>query len=170
MLRIHAQNAKTAVVAAGVAAVTAAVMAGAPALAKATSPATAAAASPVIVAGFKNGPVNFTSDSQQVIATMNVPAGSWAISAKETLLNLSAGFVDADCRLVAASASDIARVILEPNGQSASGQTVPFLVIHKFTSPGAVKLTCNGFGDELEATNMKITAIKAGTLTNGPIS
>jgi hypothetical protein len=75
------RNARTAIISAAVATVTAAVMAGGPALAKISS-LSRAPASPVIVSGSRNGPVSVDSQTQQTIATMHLPTGSWAIFAK----------------------------------------------------------------------------------------
>lgn len=169
MLGLIARNAKTVAVAGAVAAVTAAVMAGAPALAGAT-PAASAAASPVIVAGFKNGPVQVTGTGLKAVATMHVPAGSWAIFAKAWVLNLSSSYVEPDCRLVAGGASDSSRPVIEPNGQSASAATLAFNVIHKFTSAGTAVVECNAFGTDIQLNMIKITAVKAGQLTNGALS
>jgi hypothetical protein len=169
MLGIIARNAKTVAVAGAVAAVTAAVMSGAPALAGAAS-SVSAAPSPVIVAGFKNGPVDVTGSGLHTVATMHVPAGSWAIFAKAWVLNLSSSYVEPDCRLVAGGASDSSRPLIEPNGQSASAATLAFNVIHKFTSAGTAKVECNAFGTDIQINMIKVTAIKAGKLTNGALS
>jgi hypothetical protein len=165
---VFSRNAKTAVISAAVAAATAAVMAGAPALARTTV--ARAAPSPVIVSGFKNGPVLVTGSGLKTIATMHVPSGHWAISGKAWALNLGSVFLEVDCRLVAGTSSDSSRPVVGPNGQNVSAATLAFNVIHTFKTAGTVTVRCNSFGVSLQVNQIKITAIKAGKLTNSKLS
>jgi hypothetical protein len=160
------RNARTVIVAGGVAAVTAAVMAGAPAMARiATASATP---SPVIISGFKDGPVSISNASQNVLARLRLPQGSWAIFGKAWVDDVGIA-VDMDCRLVAGGDFDQARAALSQGVGAPSDETIAMNVVHRFGSPGMVKFECKSFGAAVDVNFIKITAIKAGQLTNRPL-
>src|SRR5262249_2991578 len=115
-------------------------------------------------------PVEVTGTGQHTVATMHVPAGSWAIFAKAWVLNLSGNFVQVDCRLVAGAAQDASRPVVAPNGLNVSAATLAFNVIHKYTTAGTATVECNAFNTDIQLNQIKITAIKAGKLTNAPMS
>jgi hypothetical protein len=154
MLGIIRQNAKTVIISGTVAACTAAVMAGAPALASSLR---AAAPSPLIIAGSKH--IDFLPGTPTV-ATMSLPAGSWAIFAKA---DLSVGAdVQMHCKLIAGNSSDQT----DPQMRFATfDQGIALNVTHRFGRPGSVKLTCDSSGVSVAVINIKITAVKAGKLT-----
>ena len=154
-------NVRTAVVAAGVAAVTAVVMAGVPALAG--SAASSAPTPPVIIAGAKSGVVIITGAS--TVARLSLPAGSWSVYAKADVSTQGGGPVELHCTLQAGSSTDLTLPQLESGGTSAFTENISLSVAHRFLSPGRAVLSCNSFGVTVDVSSIKITAIKAGTLT-----
>ncbi len=159
-------NIKSIVVPAAVAAVTAAVMAGAPALAQSPAHGAArAAATPIIKSGFKNGPVTVTGSTFKAVATMPLGAGGWAIFAK-AFLHGGANPSVVTCQLTAGPDFDPTDAALETGPASAFEQTIALNVVHKFATAGGVKLACKSPGTTVSVNFIKITAIKAGTLTN----
>lgn len=154
---------RTAVISAGVAAVTAAVLAGGPALANnaGTSP-----AGPAVVTGFRAGPVNFT--AKATLGTLNLKAGNWVIVAKAWLVtNGSSSNVFMDCLLTAGKNSDEVRPTIPPGNIQQAGQAITLNLVHSFSgSGGNVAFTCDSFGAAIQANGIRITAIKAGTVTS----
>ncbi len=163
------QSVKTGIVAAAVAAVTAGVMAAAPALGQTGQPRQPGqvTAIPIIKSGWKNGPVNLTTSVTPVtVAKMSLAAGKWAIFAKAYLQDNGAFTVLMNCQLVAGADFDITRPQLEAGGGNAYSQSIALNVVHTFATSGAVRLKCATFGVPVSVNFIKITAIKAGTLTN----
>ena len=158
-------NMKSILVPAAVAAVTAAVMAGAPALAQSPAHGAAqAAATPIIKTGFKNGPVTVTGSTLKTVASMSLGAGNWAIFAKAFLHGGAAPSV-VTCQLTAGADFDPADAALETGPSTAFEQTIALNVAHKFATAGSVTLACKSPGTTVSVNFIKITAIKAGTLT-----
>jgi hypothetical protein len=119
------------------------------------------------LSGFKNGPVAVPSGLAS-IAALSIPTpGTYVMVAKVELFdNVNTG-VDVQCQLVAGSDVDAASTVLEGNsGIVVNDATVAFNVVHEFTSAGSVQLQCNAFGVNVDAFNIKITAIQVGSLTN----
>jgi hypothetical protein len=165
------RGAKSVVVPAATAALTAAVLAGAPALAQSSAhhASPAATAIPVIKSGFKDGPVSINTGVNRVtVASMSLGRGSWAIFAKAYLQGGSAAVL-MNCQLIAGGDFDITRPELEAGGTSAFSQSIALSVVHKFTSTGSVRFRCATFGVPVTVNFIKITAIKAGTLTNAQL-
>jgi hypothetical protein len=160
-------NMKSILVPAAIAAVTAVAMAGVPALAQgpAHRAAPAAAASPVIKTGFKNGPVTVTSSSAKTVASMSLTKGTWEIFAKAWLHGGPSAVV-VSCVLAAGGDFDNASAALETGGGTAYVESIAMNVAHHFGAAGSVKLQCTTFGVPVSVNYIKITAIKAGTLTN----
>jgi hypothetical protein len=136
-------------------------MAGAPALARTSAPSNTPA-SPVIAVGYKDGPVSVTTTSQHVLASLRLGTGSWVIFAKAWGQDSDLGPVLLDCQLTAGGDFDDSQVAVPDLWQG----EISLNVAHKFTSAGSVKLSCNTFGHAVSFHFVKITAIKAGTLTN----
>ena len=120
--------------------------------------------------GYKNGPVALPS-SLATIATLNLPsAGKYVIFAKAWLFDSVNTPVLVDCQLSAESDTDQTRTMLEGNsGTVVAGAAVAFNVVHEFAAAGVAELKCNGFGVNVTANQIKITAIKVGSLANGAI-
>lgn len=158
-------SARTIVVPAAVAALTAAVMAGVPALAQSSARATPTAlATPIIKVGFKNGPVSFTG-AGKTVASMTLDKGSWDIFAKAWLHGGPSPVV-VTCVLAAGPDFDSTTAALEVGPTSAFAQAIALNVSHKFSAAGSVKLQCTSIGTTVSANFIKISAIKAGTLTS----
>lgn len=154
MTRFPARYARLLITAAAAAAVTAAVMT-APALAAGSA---ASAPSPAVVFGFKN---MITITGTKTIGTLRLPSGGWVI------------FATADARIVTGSIP--VELLCTLTAGNSEDQTPPepseFLpnfalsIAHKFTRPGSAALTCDTFGATVNLIKVKITAIKAGTLS-----
>ena len=160
MTRWIARNATTVIVSGAVAAAAALVLAGSPALAG-KSAARAATATPVIISGFK--PLVIISGAATV-ATLPLPAGSWAIFAKADTTTQGGGPVELHCQLVAGTSSDHTDPELEAGGTAAFTENIALNVAHAFSAPGSAKLNCDSSGVTVDVVSIKITAIKAGTL------
>jgi hypothetical protein len=119
------------------------------------------------ISGFKNGPVAVPS-SLTSIAQLSIPTpGKYVIVAKLWLFDNVNTSLLTDCQLAAGVDTDRARTMLEGNsGVVVAGATVAFNVVHEFISPGTVQLSCNAFGVDVSANDIKITAIQVGDLTN----
>ena len=72
-----------------------------------------------------------------------------------------------DCTLVAGSDADESRVMLEGNGGVVvTGAALALDVVHVFAAAGAVSLNCDAFGVNVSILDIKMTAIRVGSLTN----
>ncbi|MGB2717772.1 MAG: hypothetical protein WBC51_26545 [Vicinamibacterales bacterium] len=129
-----------------------------------------------VFSGFNDGPVPLPRESGQIdIATLELPAGYFAIFAKLTVVNN--GFNDDEnardrviCKLNALPDFDNAETLVEENGvffrEAMAGLTMQ--LVHKFSSPGSVTLSCyeDDSIPDLYFTNLKITAIEASSVSN----
>jgi hypothetical protein len=134
-----------------------------------------------VVAGFYDGPVAMPllvgspfPITPVPIARLPLPVGKYAISATLDVENTgSRDFGDVvDCELHAAGDFDRALVQLGPFNQPASATRMALQVVHEFGEPGAAEMRC---GHAVALTSgewsfLKITAIRVGTLTNGPLT
>lgn len=130
--------------------------------AAATSP-----AGPAVYSGYHDNPITLPA-SLKTIVSLHIPAkGSYAIFAKATLWNGENVDDTLSCKLVAGADFDETTVVL-------TGNTVPYAdygatalnVVHTFTKAGNVKLQCTGGSDDTTASWIKITAIRAGSVSN----
>lgn len=129
-----------------------------------------------VFSGFNDGPVPLPRESGQIeIATLDLPAGHFAVFAKLTVVNN--GFNDDEnardrviCRLSALPDFDNAETLVEENGvffrEAMAGLTLQ--LVHSFSSPGQVTLSCYEDDSILDLyfTNLKITAIEASSISN----
>ena len=111
------------------------------------------------------------------VATLNLPEGSFAVFAKMTLLNSTDDSIFADydrvrCRLVAGEDFDEATVSVEERGDAAfpagSEDTIGLNLVHRFTEPGTVALTCfaSDHMENISARDLKIIAIEGSSVSN----
>ena len=129
-----------------------------------------------VFAGFNDGPVPLPRESVQTnIATLDIPAGHFAIFAKLTVVN---NWFNDDqnardrviCRLSALPDFDGAETLVEENGlfirEAMAGLTMQ--LVHTFSSPGSVALQCYEDDSILDLyfANLKITAIEAPSVSN----
>jgi hypothetical protein len=130
-----------------------------------------------LFAGFNDAPFAIPSEVTTTVATLNLPEGSFAIFAKMTLLNaiddsIFADFDRVNCRLVAGDDFDEASVSLEERGDAAfpagSEDTIGLNLVHRFTEPGAVELTCfaSDHVENISARDLKIIAIEGSSVSN----
>jgi hypothetical protein len=119
--------------------------------------------------GFNNGPVAINSSTLESIGTLNVPAGSYVIVAKTWATDNSGSATLIKCQLTAGGDTDTTRAQLETGAGSAEVQALAFNVVHTFSAPGSVNLACASFVNKVSFSDIKITAIKVGNLTNGAL-
>jgi hypothetical protein len=113
------------------------------------------------VKGANGGPFTFAK-----VASYSLVAGKWALVATAWLRNFTApdGTV-VQCKLVAGSSRDTAHVTLPLSIGSVDG--FELATVHTFSSSGTVTLLCGDSAStsQVEIQFIKITAIKAGTLS-----
>jgi hypothetical protein len=119
---------------------------------------------PWIAAGRSSGSPDVPGDSSyHSIGEIVLPTGLWWITARANLNHFSLTPPDVfDCQLQSPTDFDHAYEIIGGIGASTPIATQ---VVHKFTSPGAVELSCAS-GTHLHASDVRITAVKAGHLVN----
>ena len=125
-----------------------------------------ATGTPVVKSGFMDGPVNIPNTLAKV-AKLPLGAGKWAIVAKAFAgeSGVSQGLYE--CNLVAGGDFDHVLDSVEQGRVSDFTLTV----VHTFGAPGAAILKCDDFSaNNISLNFIKITAWKAGTLTNVPLS
>ncbi len=121
-----------------------------------------------IFSGFNDGPGQIP-DDLATIARLNLPAGSYAIFAKLMLSN-EFGNVRIGCRLSAGTDFDDAGLVVEES----LFPFVPYLdtlnlsVVHHFTDPGAVTLSCESLApnETTQYRNVKIIAVQGSSISN----
>jgi hypothetical protein len=138
-----------------------------------------------IFSGFNDGPAPIPlHDPSGVpsIAQLALPAGDFAIFAKLTITNDldDTAFSLADdhlhCELIALPDFDSARLVLPDKvstglGQYAHAAVITLQLVHHFSTPGSVTLTCREIDDvspdpDLSFQDLKITAIEASNISN----
>jgi len=129
-----------------------------------------------IFSGFNDGPVPMPSGFPVEIARLDLPAGSFAVSAKLTVTNTFGERFD-DRVLCALSAEadvdraelvvpeDVNTVIQHPYN-AAAGLTMQ--LVHQFNTSGSVTLSCyeQDSDPDLSFQDLKITAIEGSSLSN----
>jgi hypothetical protein len=159
MKRFSGSGVRTAVISGGVAAVTALVITGSPALAQRSAP--TAGGTPVIVTGAGNHTVFLGGHSNYVtVGTLHLVSGSWTIFAKAEVEGVTDRL---HCKLSAAGNSDAVNPQIDES--AVPDQEVVLNMAHVFRSAGNVVFACNGSGFDMAVFNIKMTAIRAGTLT-----
>jgi hypothetical protein len=127
-----------------------------------------------VFAGFNDGPGTIPTifSTEETIAELDLPAGSYAIFAKVTLSNnVDAPIVNDGilCRLSAEVDFDEAAVTVEhPNFATdlANVDTLNLQVVHDFPDPGSVALSCAANFEEGTYRDVKIFAIEASQISN----
>lgn len=127
-----------------------------------------------VFAGFNDGPgaiPNFGfGDELPQITKLDLPAGDYAIFAKMSLENtLESGITqNVICRVEAGFDFDSTVVKLEPADGLLNQLGMTLQVVHHFDELGSAVLKCGvPFGQgSVEYTNLKITAIKASSISN----
>ena len=129
-----------------------------------------------IFSGFNDGPGPMPSGFPVEIARLDLPAGSFAVSAKLTVTNtFGEGFDDRVlCALSADADVDRAELVLPEDVNTviqhpynaAAGLTMQ--LVHHFNAPGSVTLSCYEQDSEpdLSFQDLKITAIEGSSLSN----
>lgn len=118
------------------------------------------------------GPNNIATGNTESVATMsNVAPGAYVIMAKTDAYASGNGAGIVQCRVTAGGDSDAANSLLG-SGAGATEESVfeavlEANVVHQFTSPGQIVLSCtnNALGITVSAVQSKIIAIKVGDIT-----
>jgi hypothetical protein len=129
-----------------------------------------------IFSGFNDGPVPMPLGFPAEIARLDLPAGSFAVSAKLTVTNTSGERFDDRvlCALSAEADVDRAELVLPEDVNTviqhpynaAAGLTMQ--LVHHFSAPGSVALSCyeQDSDPDLSFQDLKITAIAGSSLSN----
>lgn len=101
------------------------------------------------------------------VASIPVPAGSWAITAKATIQAPTNNNSSVQCKLLANGAYDIERAGVLGVNIPADRQPIALEVVNTFGAPGTAYLLCeSSAGNVTKIDDIRIVAYKAGTLTN----
>jgi hypothetical protein len=127
-----------------------------------------------VFGGFNDGPgaIPTIFSTEEMIAELDLPGGSFAIFAKVTLENSDEAPIANDlvsCRLAAEADFDEAAVTVEhPNFATdlANADTLNLQVVHHFPDPGSVALSCTANFEGGTYRDLKIVAIEASQLSN----
>jgi hypothetical protein len=131
-----------------------------------TRPEASGPAGPAVYSGYNNGPISLPA-TLSTIATMRVPAGSYAIFGKLVVFNNENTDDTLTCQLVAGADFDYSYVVLTGNSVPyANSAALALNVVHHFPRAGKIQLKCTGNGVDTNAQWIKITAIKTGSLSN----
>lgn len=106
------------------------------------------------------------------LGSLSVPAGSYVIAASTWAWNITSpggATVLIDCTLTAGSDTDEVRAELAKLDDPGDAQSLAFNVAHTFSAAGTIQLSCNDFSQNVNYTNVRITAIQVGSLTNGAL-
>lgn len=123
-------------------------------------------AGPAAYSGHHDAPISLPS-SLGTIESMRIPAGNYVIFAKLTVWNGQNIDDTLTCELAAGADLDRSDTVL-------TGNSVPYAdlaamslnIVHHFSRPGTVRLSCTSYGVTATASWIKITAIRVGNLTS----
>ena len=124
--------------------------------------------SPIIKTGAKDGPFPVQGGNLlRQVAALRLGAGKYTIFAKVELQNLDSIDERIGCSLVAGANHDSGNALIPAAGAQISDDTVSMNVSHVFSVAGAARVLCatNGPAHTAQGFDLKITAIRAGTLT-----
>ena len=128
----------------------------------ATRAATADAAGTAYTTHFENAvPLAGT---PKVVSTLNLPAGSYVLVAKEQIDTQNNGDI-VECDLGAGT--DIDRSFGQ-GGASHQSQILANNVVHAFPVAGAATLSCTGFGASAVVSQVRVTAIPVAAVVTAP--
>jgi hypothetical protein len=134
------------------------------------APAKSSPAGPAVYFGYHAAPITLPS-TLRTIATLRVPAGNYIVFAK---LSVWDGVNEADtltCKLVAGKDFDTSVTVLTGNTAGYVNYAAMALnVVHHFSARGKINLQCTGGSIDTSANWIKISAIKAGSLSDTAIS
>jgi hypothetical protein len=127
-----------------------------------------------VFAGFNDGPgaIPTIFSTEETIAELDLPGGSFAIFAKMTLENPDEAPAANDlvnCRLAAEADFDEAAVTVEHTNSAtdlANADTLNLQVVHHFPDPGSVALSCTANFEEGTYRDLKIFAIEVSQISN----
>jgi hypothetical protein len=107
------------------------------------------------------GPISITPTGPVQVATMSLPAAKYEISAKVKLV-ANPGPSTINCQLVMGTSSDSSGTLVSTQA------TLPLTLTGALSSPGQVVLSCTNptIGTAIDAVNIKLIAMRVGTLKN----
>jgi hypothetical protein len=125
--------------------------------------------SPRVITGYKTASTSVAADGHtHQVARLPLPAGRWWVLAKGVVSAANAASLsDASCTLQTGGTSDGAQI--GPNALGAPVDQIPFSVQLDvdMAAKGAATLVCGGGPGAFKVSKLRITAMKAGTLTTG---
>ena len=98
------------------------------------------------------------------VATLQLPAGSYILMAKGQIDTQTAGDI-VECDLVAGAAKDVSFV---QGGASHQSQIVTNSLVSSSPVAGSATLVCTGFFNSGTLSQVRVTAIQVGSVTNTP--
>ncbi|MBV9133768.1 MAG: hypothetical protein JO318_13785 [Chloroflexi bacterium] len=110
--------------------------------------------------------------SPQVVATLNLPAGSYSISGRVPIIQLgltSAPLIGGACTLLAGSDNDAVQVAAVPvnnAGGAGASNVIVLNVLHVFASPGTATIPCTALdgSGRVFVEDARITAVQVTTI------
>jgi hypothetical protein len=125
---------------------------------------TTGSGAPIVVSGSDDGPRTIAGSlSYSDLGHLDLGAGSWWVVAKAYVVNSTTSISAFECKLTTPTDVDDQQASI----LSASRQPTGMQVVHTFASQGSIHLRCRA-PSSLTARFIKITALKAGSLTKGP--
>jgi hypothetical protein len=118
---------------------------------------------PCIESGHRDDAVQLSGATR--IGGLKVRAGNWFFVAKVVLTSTISSPHSIPCTLTAGDNVDSSEAVLPPD----QSNTATMTVVETFASPAYAIVKCTGISGE-SASSLKITAIRAGTLFDQPIS
>jgi hypothetical protein len=112
------------------------------------------------------------------VASLPVPAGSYAIQAELLATSMTSELADLTCELHAGADDDERFFFLDNNNRYApsatlwDNQVVPFQLVHTFGEPSQITISCvyNGPSTGVAVRALRITAIKVGQVAANIVS
>ncbi len=117
---------------------------------------------------YADGPLSVANGSTyQTVKSLSIPSGgNYVIVAKLRLINLDAtSGTTGVCKLSAGGDFDISASRLT----NRDDQAISFNVVHQFSGAGTVTMACHAGLSDVEVSELKITAIQVGSLTNNGV-
>lgn len=106
-------------------------------------------------------------DTENFIGSFNVPAGSWAVTAKATVRSKVNSVATTQCRLIAGANYDTEKAGLTGLNIPADRQPIALEVVNTFAAPGAIQLKCqSSSANTADIDDIRIVAYKVSSLTN----
>lgn len=100
------------------------------------------------------------------IGSLDVPAGAYVAFAKLWASNTGGAAAPVSCELIGGGDFDVTRATLDPSGSAGAVESLALTVGHNFASAGKLTVSCSIASATVDFSNIKIAAIKVGSVTN----